>query len=434
MKGLTTNSKLFLVLLILSFVFSYNTKAQEGKPSPNYKLIKGKSFVQSKNYYLLTLFQELPDVRKLLATDPALALMAKKKADSLAAPFTSCERNALCYLDKMKFTEAEIITVSERLKALYQPHNALGKLVKNHLVPSGTYILFQTLPPVEMLVKAWEQDANGINFCIGVYAGGNKPNYPAIDSIAFKIRDPRKSSGYADDYLALLYNTVSLVGLECKTNADFFYPSMTCAVRFLEMNEREQAADFEPMEKGENRLAFERMKTLKWGNYKYTVMLVPGAGPDDPAMPFSAEGMLRCRLAAIEYKNGLAPFIVVSGGKVHPYKTKYCEATEMKKYLMEKLGIPENAILIDPHARHTTTNMRNVARMMFRYHVPFDKPGITCTTMWQSEWIASTLTARCLRELKEVPYKPGLRLSETLVEFFPLAEALQINPLEPMDP
>ena len=178
--------------------------------------------------------------------DRVLTVVATTKANSLAAPFTSCEQNALCYLDKMKFTEAEIKTVSERLKILYQPQNALGKLVKNHLIPSGTYVLFQNLPPVEMLVKAWEQDANGINFCIGVYAGGNKPNYPAIDSISFKTRDTAKNSGFRDSYVALLYNTASLVAYECKTNTSFFYPSLTCAVRFLEMNEREQAADFEP--------------------------------------------------------------------------------------------------------------------------------------------------------------------------------------------
>ena len=422
------------MLIIALFVSSICVFAQQKNPSQKYHLVKGDNFVQSKNYYLLTLFQELADVKKLLVSDPVLIKIARAKADSLAAPFTSCDRNALCYLDKMKFSEAEIKTVSERLTALYQPQNALGKLVSNHLVPSGTYILFQNLPPVEMLVKAWEQDANGINFCIGVYAGGNKPNYPAIDSISFKRMDEKNAAVYRNDYIALLYNTASLVGLECKTNPDFFYPSMTCAIRFLEMNEREQAADFEPMEEGENRLAFERMKTLKWDNYKYTVILVPGAGPDEPEMPFSAEGMLRCRLAAIHYKDGLSPFIVVSGGKVHPFKTKYCEATEMKKYLMEKLGIPGNAILIDPHARHTTTNMRNVARMMYRYGVPFERPGITCTTRWQSEWIGSTLTERCLRELKEIPYKPGPRLSETLVVFYPLVEALQINPLEPMDP
>jgi hypothetical protein len=168
--------------------------------------------------------------------------------------------------------------------------------------------------------------------------------------------------------------------------------------------------------------------------YKYSLILVPGAGPDDPATPLSAEGMLRCRLAALQYRKGLAPFILTSGGKVHPYKTRYCEATEMKKYLVDKLHIPANAILIDPHARHTTTNMRNAVRMIHRYGIPFDKLALTCTTRGQSAMIEKTLIDRCKRELNEAPYKIGKRLSETEMEFYPLMEALQINPLEPIDP
>ena len=224
------------------------------------------------------------------------------------------------------------------------------------------------------------------------------------------------------------------MALESKPNIAFFYPSLTCAVRFLEMNEREQAADFEPMAQGENKAAADKIKAIKWGNYKYSVILVPGAGPQDGAVALSAEGMLRCRLAAIQYQKKLAPIIVVSGGKVHPYKTKFCEATEMKNFLMEKLAIPENAILIDPHARHTTTNMRNTARLIFRYGIPFERAVVTCTTREQSTMIGNTSIARCLKELKAVPYKNGMRLNETLIKFFPLIEALQINPEEPMDP
>jgi hypothetical protein len=106
----------------------------------------------------------------------------------------------------------------------------------------------------------------------------------------------------------------------------------------------------------------------------------------------------------------------------------------MKAYLVNKLGIPANAILIDPHARHTTTNMRNTVRMMYRYGMPFDKPGITCTTKGQSMMIGNTLIARCVKELNEAPYRNGFRLSETEMEFYPLLEALHINPSEPMDP
>jgi len=106
----------------------------------------------------------------------------------------------------------------------------------------------------------------------------------------------------------------------------------------------------------------------------------------------------------------------------------------MKKYLVEKLHIPANAILIDPHARHTTTNMRNTVRLIHRYGIPFDKPAITCTTRGQSAMIEKTLIDRCKRELNEIPYANGHRLSETEMEFYPRIEGLQINPHEPMDP
>jgi hypothetical protein len=419
----------FLPVIIIVFA-SVTAYTQDNK----YQLIGGNNFVRSKNYYLLNLLDELKDVKALLATDNVLSTLGKTKVDSLTDGLKNCDRDGLCYINLMKFSDAEIKEVSERLAALYSSANALGRLVQNHLIPSGTYVLFKDLPAKDMLVKAWEQDAGGINFTLSVYAEGKKPNYPLIDSISFNTRDSRNNSVYLNNYVSLLYNTASLVALENKLNVAFYSPSLTAALLFLEMNEREQAADFEPMISGENMDAYNRVKNIKWKDYKYSVILVPGAGPQQPGVALSAEGMLRCRLAAIQYQKGLAPFIVPSGGKVHPYKTKYCEATEMKKYLIEKLNIPANAIIIEPHARHTTTNMRNTARIIYRYGIPFTMPGITCTTRGQSNYISTTLTARSLKELNEVPYKNGERLSETEIEFYPLIEALHINPLEPMDP
>lgn len=424
----------YLIFVLFFLMVGFNPFAQKNQPDPDYQFVATKDFVQLKNYYLLTLFQTLPDVKNLLQTDNGLANMGKQKAEGLADALKTCDRDGLCYTTKMKFSADEIKLVSDRLADLYQPNNALGKLVKNHLIPSGMYVLFQNLPEKEMLVKAWEQDAAGINFTIGVYAEGNKSNYPLIDSISFNTKDPRNNNVYLYSYVSLLYNTASLVALESKEHPSFFYPSLTCALYFLEMNERTQAADFEPMAKGENKAAVDKMKTIKWDAFKYSVIMIPGAGPEEPAVALSAEGMLRCRLAAIQYKKGLAPFIVTSGGKVHPYKTKFCEAIEMKIFLIEKLDIPASAILIDPHARHTTTNMRNTVRMMYRYGMPFTKPGITCTTRGQSTMIGVTLIDRCLKELHEAPYKNGSRLSETEMEFYPVIEALHINPMEPMDP
>ena len=102
-----------------------------------------------------------------------------------------------------------------------------------------------------------------------------------------------------------------------------------------------------------------------------------------------------------------APLIILSGGHVHPMQTPFNEAIEMKKYVMEKFKIPEKSILIEPYARHTTTNFRNAARLVFRYGIPTDlkalvtssedhitivtKEGfrIRCSTEWDAQASAS---------------------------------------------
>ena len=206
-------------------------------------------------------------------------------------------------------------------------------------------------------------------------------------------------------------------------------------MQFLELNERNQAADYEPMAETVNKAAVDRIKTIRWTDFPYTLILVPGAGPDDPNVPLSATGMLRCRVAALRFREGMAPFLVVSGGNVHPYKTRYNEAIEMKRFMVDVLHIPENAVIVDPHARHTTTNLRNTVRLLYRYGMPMDKPALTSTSTGQSQSITNgSLEARCRKELGYAPYRTGKRLSETEAEFYPLVDALQINPLEPLDP
>jgi hypothetical protein len=402
-------------------------------PNPAYKLVHNQSFVVVKNYYFLNLLQSLPEATSFLNKDTLLQRIAISKFDSLRAIVKTNDKDISGMLQGLMFSAAEIKEVSDYFTKIYAPTNVWGKIVNQHLIPSGCYYSYQNLSAVELLTKAWEQDANGINFCLSIYAGGKKPNYPLIDSAS--IISYTKTGQISPYYASTLHNISYLIEQQFSENKpQFFSIPLAAAVDFIDFNERDQAADDEPMENSINRLAAEKVKTIDWKKFPYTVILVPGAGPDDPAMPLSAEGMIRCRLAAIEYKKGLAPFIVVSGGKVHPYKTKYNEATEMQKYLVNKLNIPASAVIQDPHARHTTTNMRNTIRMMFRYGMPWNKPGITCTTRGQSAMIEKTLITRCQKELNTIPYAVGKRLSETLVEFMPLYASLQINPLEPIDP
>jgi hypothetical protein len=68
--------------------------------------------------------------------------------------------------------------------------------------------------------------------------------------------------------------------------------------------------------------------------------LVLGSGPPDWAQSKS-DSAQRADVKAQLFLDHKAPLIIVSGGHVHPMQTPYCEAIEMKKYVMEKFKIPE---------------------------------------------------------------------------------------------
>ncbi|CAH0173062.1 hypothetical protein SRABI27_01066 [Pedobacter sp. Bi27] len=398
--------------------------AAQDVPQQSYQLIKTRNGVQYKNYYLLSLFQQLPELRKMLITDTAFNNVYKSKTAQVNEAVKTCKTAINCYAKALKFNNEEIAHIGNRLALLYAENNALGNLVKNHLIPSGCYAMFAKEQHRTLLVKAWEQDASAVNYAIGVYVEGNKPNYPKIDSISFSLTDKTFAElTSASAWLALQGN-----------NKLFFEPAMLFSLEALELNERNEAADYEPMAKGVNLSAINQIKKTEWKKYPYSVILVPGAGPEEKDVALSAGGMIRCRLAALQYQKGIAPFIVVSGGRVHPYKAKFSEAYEMKKFLMETLQIPESAIIMEPHARHTTTNLRNCARLMFRYGMPVDKPGLACTVKSQSYNITNLLPERCKKELGYYPYKNGKRLSDTESEFYLNTTSLQIDFDEPLDP
>ncbi|CAM4403553.1 DUF218 domain-containing protein [Pedobacter westerhofensis] len=415
-----------IALFLICFYSSITCFAQKPQADPQYKLISGGDYVASKNYYLLTLFGHIPELKKLLSADQVLSKIGNDKQVELAEAVKNCGEDIGCYIRAAEFSDDDIKQVGTRLGELYRADNELGKLVSMHLVPSGCYSLYADMDNRQLLIKAWEQDAKAVNHTNGVYNGGQKPNYPAIDSINFNIRDK--------SYPELIALNAALSLSEAKKDNLFFSPGLLFALHGLEMNERNQVADAEPMTETVNKAALEYAKKLKWSRYKYTLILVPGEGPEEKDVALSAGGMLRCRLAALQYNNGAAPFIMVSGGCVHPFKTKFNEALEMKKFLMEVLHIPEYAILAEPHARHTTTNLRNCARLVFRYGFPMDKPCITSTAKSQSYYITDVVPARSKKELGYSPYLNGKRLSDTEAEFYPLPVSLQIDFDEPMDP
>lgn len=381
--------------------------------------------LQDKNFYLLSLLERTPEARRALTSDPELEKLGLAKREGLRKTIDTCNGEAACYASTLKWTDSEIATGAQRLRGAYRTSVALQRLVDGPLLGSGMYERYRDRGRDEILAQAWNDSATGIDNIIDVYGAGRPPRYPEIDSASYDVNSA--------PYKRILRTAAAVI--EDGSPSLFFQVPLRFALYLLEANNRDEAGRFEPMEKGENAAAIRKIRAAQWSKFSYSVIVVPGAGGDRPGVSLSAAGKLRLVLAAKRFNEGKAPFILVSGGFVHPNQTPYCEAAEMKKYLVSALGVPADSILIDPHARHTTTNLRNAARLLYRYNIPFEKPGLITTDQEQSRYIeGKDLADRCLRELGYRPFKLGGRVSAFDLEFLPVIDSLQSDPMDPLDP
>ncbi|MFN8671947.1 MAG: YdcF family protein [Candidatus Sericytochromatia bacterium] len=122
-----------------------------------------------------------------------------------------------------------------------------------------------------------------------------------------------------------------------------------------------------------NQKTFAKIKELRekgeLGKTPYDTIIVPGytpLGAKNPT-PLTDKAKERLKTAVEDFRSGKAPFILVSGGSVHPESTRVNEAKVMRDYLIKELKVPEDRILVEGIARHSTTNLRNAGRMMLEH-------------------------------------------------------------------
>ena len=378
--------------------------------------------VQDKNFFLLSLFQRNASVRRLLAQNRVLNRLGAEKASALKKAASCNDVN--CFAELMRFDDATIEAVAAELQTL--ANRAEFKLLaKKDLRPSGVFIRYDNQSDAQMLVAAWKDAANGMNRLLSVYGLGKDPRYKDIDRVSYDVS--------TETYRGLV--KAKIAEIKFAGAPLFFEPTLDFALKLLEINRRDEAGRFEPMEQGENKAAIQNLEKIKWSDYPYSFILVLGSGGRDLTTTISPIGAQRTDVAAQLFSQHKAPLIIVSGGFVHPMQTPYCEAIEMKKYLMEKYKIPETSILIEPHARHTTTNFRNAARLAFRYRLPIDRTALVTSS---EDHITSSVNddfrTRNLKELGYVPFEFIKRISPVAAEFKPSINSLFFDANDPLDP
>jgi hypothetical protein len=380
------------------------------------------SVLINKNFNLLSLMNK-DKVRLKLIRDATLKGISARQSANLKAAIEECN-SVDCYANALQFTKAEIVSAGDALLKLYKKKKAVKQLVAD-LRQEGYYTNYQKLNDTAFLRATWNNAASGVNYIIDVYVKGKAPRYPKIDAISYDTGAPAFKQKIKAQLMAL--------SSADRNRQPFFELPLGLAMRSLQINGRDEAARYEPLNGGMNKLPYDKIKSINWHSYPYSMILVPGLGPETPGVALDPQGVKRCEMGIERYRKGLAPFIVVSGGHVHPNKTPYCEAVEMKKYMVEQLGVPADVIFIEPHARHTTTNLRNTNRMVYRFGIPADKTVLFVTYQSQSEYILK-FEKKCVSELGYTPYQKLKKISEVETEYFPVKESLHSNPIEPLDP
>ena len=377
--------------------------------------------VQDKNFYLLSLFQRHPEVGRLLRKNKALKKLSHDKVRNLRMA-ANC--NDVGCLDRLfRFSGPTIETVATELRALGK-HPEFRKLAMKDLRPSGVFIKYSHQSDTEMLIAAWKDAANGMNRLLHVYCLGKDPFYKNIDKVSFDVS--------SSEYGKLL--KAKITEIELSKDPLFFEPTLNFSLKLLEANRRDEAGRYEPLEEGENKPSVQDLKNIRWSDYPYSFILVLGSGPPD-SVRLSKIAAKRADQGAQLFLERKAPLIILSGGHVHPMQTPFNEALEMKKYVMEKFKIPEKSILIEPHARHTTTNFRNAARLVFRYGIPADLKALVTSS---EDHIAVTTNQgfriRCSTELGYFPMEFISRVSPVAAEFKPSVVSLFFDANDPLDP
>jgi hypothetical protein len=202
----------------------------------------------------------------------------------------------------------------------------------------------------------------------------------------------------------------------------------------LALARRDEAIRYEPLDE-ENRAALEALAATDFDAYPFVAIVVPGQGPTDASTALNPAGRARADLAWERWQAAMAPVILLSGGHVHPDRTPFSEAIEMRRHLVEERGVPASAILVDPYARHTTTNLRNATRILVRAGVPTDRPILVTSDLVQSTYIRSRVYAeRCDEELGYRPFVDLTMLSPFDACLLPAAASLHAAPSDPLDP
>jgi hypothetical protein len=367
--------------------------------------------LEAKDSALFVLLASDPGTVAAIAASPALATLGAARDKALRDAAKTCAGDADCIAKAVLPSAADIDADAAALVAALGATDRLAWLAVEQMRPSGRFHRYFALSDADLVTTAYRAAASAL-------ASG-------FDSYVRELAVDKRA------------DVLTGVVAAHPESLPFFRPLALVTLAGMLADGRDEAARYEPLDTGENAGARALIATTDFTAYPYTVILVPGEGPGKLGIPLDPAGQKRCDLAAARFAAKLAPFILTSGGHVHPDRTPYSEAIEMKKYLVATYAIPPERIIVDPHARHTTTNLRNASRLALRYGVPDARPMLVTSDPLQSAYIGiwkGDFGPRCEKELGYRPWRALVPMSANDSCMIPTTTSLHVAPSDLLDP
>lgn len=359
--------------------------------------------LKDKAFPLLSALSADASIAATLRADATLSAIATARAKQLDDA-TTCT-DAACMATAVAWSAADAERAANALVSALG--DGAAPFVKSALRPSGAFARWSSLDDVSLLRTAFGFEISSAASAVATFA-------PELDA-----------SG----------RSKAIDAARARPSPLFFDPTLSLALSVLATDGRDEAIRHDPLDTGENAAALAAIPHIDFAAYPFPLLVVPGEGPTKLDEPLSGGSQLRADLAADRWFARVAPLVALTGGHVHPDRTPYAEALEVKKYLVTTRGLPASAILVDPYARHTTTNLRNVARLVFRHRLPADRASLIVSDPFQSAYVIDNPFAlRCDAELSLRPFRKIVALSINDSCFFPSKLSLQIDARDPLDP
>lgn len=416
--------KFFLAVLIAVLFFSCQMN-KENHVVNSTDTLSEENLLLKYVFPLLYQIEHSSEMAKEIINTPQLATLYKNRKDRISKALEDCQ-NMDCLVKSLILTQKANQKVISSLSTFYHNKPSLvTDFIRNKIRPSHAYALHAYLSDSALFIEAWKEQRDGLNYIFKAYLQGKGMIYPTIDSAIYDVHSPT----YLDSVKHIIKKVTNKQG-------DPLFSSVTLeiAIEVLKLNKINEGVTFRPLS-GVNGAAYKKMKDMRWEEYAYSSILVFGSGPTKKGVSISPTSKERCRMGAALFKKEKAPFIIVSGGAVHPYGTTFFEAQEMKKYMVDSLGISAASIMIEPHARHTTTNIRDANRILLSQKVPIDQPVLGVTSKSHIDYIVSDRFDDVFkRDLGVIPYVGMKRVSDTTVSYYPTVSSFQINSCQPLDP